>query len=311
MWKHVSLLVSLVSGCGAGGVSEQPFLRALPSRQALDVSVPAGGSAALRAGSTALVGETAGLYVLTRETTARVNSQVGSVLDTLGAIAQNHPTAVGPDSARWGPFTEALSPVAWQLVVQQLGPANYAFQLQLRPKASGDAAFQTFLQGVSEGVGPGGASQGSFSVDLAVAHQLDPVGNPLDGQLVAGWRAPADSREVHVHLSGVHPPAEPPATADVGAVLFPDGSGVVVLEAEASLLGTADALDVGRVGSRWAATGAGRADAEVHAVDGGAGASVTECWDTSFDRVYFQAATADGGATEGDASACVFAEPVR
>jgi hypothetical protein len=312
MWKRVSLLVSLVSGCGVGGVSEQSFRQALPSRQALEVSVPAGGgSAGLRAGSAALVGERAGLYVLTRETIARVNGQVGSVLDTLGSIAQNHPTAVGPDSARWGPFTDALSPVAWQLVVQQLGPANYAFQLQLRPKAAADAAFQPFLQGLSEGVGPAAESQGTFSVDLALAHQLDPVGNPLDGQMVAGWRAQTDSREVHLHLAGVHAPADPPASADVGAVLLPDGSGAVVLEANANLIGTADALEVGRVGSRWNATGAGRADAEIHEVDGGAGAAVTECWDTSFDRVYFRAETADGGSTEGEASACVFAEPLR
>jgi hypothetical protein len=307
MWKRVSLLVGFISGCGASGVSQQSFRTALPSRQALEVSVPAGdGSVAVRAGSTALVGETAGLYVLTRETTVRVNGQVGSVLDTLASIAQTPPTAVGPDSASWGPFAEALSPVAWRLLVQRLGPTEYAFQLELRPKAGGD--FQPFLQGVTEGVGPEAASQGAFSVDLGVAHRFDPVGNPLDGQIVAGWNAQAQDREVHVHLTGVHAPDEPPATADVAAVLFPDGSGDVVLNA--NLVGNADALDVGWVGSRWNATGAGRADAEVNEADAGAGARVTECWDASFDRVYFQAETADGGATEGEVSACVFAEPL-
>jgi hypothetical protein len=311
MWKRVLWLVGLVSGCGAADVSEQAFLTALPSRQTLEVSVPVGGAPlALRAGSTALIGETAGLYVLTRQTTASVNGQVGSVLDTLGAFAHRQPTSVGPGSASWGPFTDALSPVAWRLLMQRLGPTEYGFQLQVRPKAGADGEFQPFLQGASEGAGPGGPSGGTFSVDLGVAHQLDPVGNPLDGQIVAAWNVQTDSREVHLHLAGVHGPTEPPATADVGAVAFPDGSGALVLDAKANLLGSADALEVGRVGSRWNAAGAGRADAELHQADAGTGAQLTECWDTSFARVYFRAETADGGGSEGDAAACAFAEPL-
>ena len=71
-----------------------------------------------------------------------------------------------------------------------------------------------------------------------------------------------------------------------------DGSGSLVFDAHANL--------AGQVRSRWLPTGAGRADVEAH---GG---------DADFERVYASATTPDGGVgTEGEASACVFTEPLR
>ena len=305
MWKRGGLLlVCLVSACGTGGVSEQSFLTALPGRQTVDVSVPAGGAS--HTGSAALVGETASLYVLTRDTLAHVDMEVGTVIETLNSIARTPPSAVGPDSALWGPFAEALSPVAWRLVVQRLGPDQHTFQLDVRPKAGTDAEFQPFLQGASEGASANGPSQGTFSVELGVAQQLDPVGNPLDGEMVAGWDTRLDRRDIHLHLAAVHAPNEQPSTADVTSAIFGDGSGAIVLDVNANV----GVLEVGEVRSRWNATGAGRADAQVDQVDAGSGAEVTECWDSSFGRVYFRVENADGGATEGSLSACVFANPL-
>jgi len=312
MWKRLGLPMLVCAGCGAGSGSAESFLTALPSRQTLEVSGPSGGGAALRGDSLALLGETAGLYVLTRQTTAQVNAIVGGPLDALSAIARTPPAAVGPDSAAWGPLTDALSPVVWRLLVNRLGPAEHAFRLDVRPKSGGEADFQPFLQGVSQGAAPGGPSQGTFSVDLGLAHRLDPVANPAEGQVVAAWRSGSAGREVHVHLDGVHEPSDPATTADLGAALSPDGSGALAFDVEGNLLGGAAALETGQVGSRWNAAGAGRADAEVHGGDSGPGGLLTECWDASFARVFFRGMGGDGSvATEGDASACVFAEPLR
>jgi hypothetical protein len=311
MRKSLCLLVGLVSGCGAAIESEEALLASLPSRQAMEVSVPTG-PAALRAGSAALVGETAGLYVVTRQTTTRMNGLVGGVLDQLGSIARTRPTAVEADTAAWGPLTDVLSPVVWRLVVRRLGPGEHAFLLEVRPKAGADGDFRPFLQGASARPGPAGPAQGSFAVNLGLAHALDPVMNPAVGQLAAAWNMQVDRREVHLQLAGVSQPSEPPATGDFGAVLLPDGSGALVFDANANLLGSADALEVGRVSSRWNAAGAGRADAELHQGDAGAGTQVTECWDASFGRVYFHGQTGAGAdASEGDAAACVFADPLR
>jgi hypothetical protein len=309
MWKHLGLLGSLLCACGAADAPESSFVAALPSRQTLAVSAPDGGTAAAAEASGPV--QTAQLYVLTRQTTVAVNGLVGGVLDTLGAIAGTKPSSVGPDSAAWGPFSDALSPVAWRLSIHQLGPGQHTFELDIRPKAGTDGDFQTFLQGASEGSNQRGPSLGTFSVNLGLAQQLDPVGNPNVGQVVASWNVQPIAREVHVVLAGVHGPSEPPASADIGAVLFPDGSGALAFDANATLVVGSDAVDVGRVGSHWMASGAGRADAEVHQGDGGWGAQLTECWNTSFDRVYLRAETSTGdGGTEGDPSACVFADPL-
>jgi hypothetical protein len=312
MSNRLWLLLVVCAGCGGGSGSGESFLTALPSRQTLEVSSPSGGGAALRGASAALLGETAGLYVLTRQTTAQVNGIVGGPLDALSTIARTPPAAVGADSAVWGPLTDALSPVVWRLVVTRLGAGEHAFRLDVRPKSGSDADFQPFLQGASQGAAPGGPSQGAFSVDLSLAHRLDPVANPAEGQIVAAWNSGGGNREVHVHLAGVHGPTDPTTTADLGAALPADGSGALAFDVEGNLVGGASALEMGQVGSRWNASGAGRADAEVQGGDSGAGALLTECWDATFARVFFRGMGGDGGvATEGDESACVFAEPLR
>ncbi len=308
MWKHLCLLGSFVCGCGVASQPESSFRTALPSRQTLEVMAPDGGTTAQPQGSAST--DTAQLYILTRQTTASVNGLVGGVLDTLGAVASTPPAAVSPNSAAWGPFSDALSPVVWRLTVTQLGPGQHAFLLAIRPKTGTDEDFQTFLQGASSGAETG-PSGGTFSVDLGLAQQLDPVGNPNVGQIVAAWNVQAAGREVHVTLAGVHAPSQPPASADIGSVLFPDGSGALSFDANANLVVGSDVLDVGRVGSHWMASGAGRADAELHQADGGWGAQFTECWNTSFDRVFARVETSTGdGGTEGDPSACVFANPL-
>jgi hypothetical protein len=303
----------LAVGCGSEPGSAGSFLNGVPSRQTLEISAPsARAPAALVERSPALLGETAGLYVLTRQTTAQVNGFVGGALETLSNIARSLPTAVGPDSAAWGPFTDALSPVAGRLVILRVGPGAHQFRVDLRPKSGGDSDFETFLQGASTGAAPGGPSQGSFSVDLSLAHRLDPVANPAEGQLVAGWNVGADQREVHLHLTDVHAGSDPPATADVGSVMKADGSGTLAFDALANLVGSPESLELGQVRSRWTPAGAGRADVEAHQGEAGEGFLVTECWDASFGRVYALAPAPDGGvATEGDVSACVFADPLR
>ncbi len=304
MWKRLCLLGSLVCACGGANQPESSLLTALPSRQTLEVSAPDGGATTQPPGS----GDTAQLYILTRQTTAAVNGLVGGVLDTVGAIARTAPTSMSPSSAAWGPFSDALSPVVWRLAVIQLGPAQHAFQLDIRPKAGTDGDFQTFLQGASGGFGQDGPSTGTFSVDLSLANQLDPVGNPNLGQVVAAWNAQPSGREVHVALAGVHASTQPPASADIASVLSPDGSGALVFDANASLLVGDDMAQVGRVASHWIASGAGRADAEVQPGDGGT-EQFTECWNASFDRVYVRVEASQGdGGIEGNPSACVFAD---
>jgi hypothetical protein len=310
MWKCLFVTTSLLCACGGSSQPAPSLVSALPTRQTLSVAAPGPDAGTQPQG--AAPGETAQLYVLTRQTVFDVNGLIGGVLDNVEAVTRTPPSAVSPDSAAWGPITDALSPVAWRLVIQQLGAGQFAFQLDIRPKDGADADFQAFLQGASQGATPEGPSQGTFSVNLSLAQSLDPVGNPDVGQVVASWAVLPDHRELHVGLSGVAGPGGPFATADVAAVFFPDGAGALSFDASASLGAGTGVSDVGRVGSRWIADGAGRADAEVHQPDGGSGAQLTECWNAAFDQVYVQGETSTGdGGTAGNPAACVFADALQ
>jgi hypothetical protein len=193
MWRGLLVLLVVCAGCGAGPASSESFLTALPSRQTLELTAPsAHAPAALSGRSGSLVGEPASLYVLTRQMTAQVNGVVGGALDTIGDITRTPPAAVSPDSAVWGPFTETLSPVAARLLVTRVGSGAHRFVLELRPKSGQDSDFEPFLEGASTGAAPGGPSQGSFALDLDLAHRLDPVATPAEGRVVAGWTVVPD-----------------------------------------------------------------------------------------------------------------------
>lgn len=312
MSRRLSLLLVACVGCGAASESGDSLTYALPSRQTLEVTLAAAdGGTAAPGPSPDELGKTAGLAVLTRQTTVWVNALVGGALDTVSSIARTRPAEVGPDGAVWGPFADATSPLAWRLVVSRVGPGKHTFQLQVRLSSGGGGDFQAFLQGVSQGAGPSGPSQGVFSIDLSLAHRLDPVGHPNEGQVVAGWTIAAPGRDVHVQLAGVHDASEPPATGAFDAVVLTDGSGTLTFDAHANLVGSAQTLEVGRVGSQWNTSGAGRADAEVHGGDVGAGGVLSECWNAGSSLVYLRALSAAGGGdAEGDVSACVFGAPV-
>jgi hypothetical protein len=184
--------------------------------------------------------------------------------------------------------------------------------LELRPRTGQDSDFAPFLEGASTGAAPGGPNQGAFTLDLDLAHRLDPVAAPAEGQVVAGWTVVPDGRQVQVHFGGVHVGDGPSTTADIVSALVADGSGTLAFDAEANLVGGPEALEAGKVGSRWNQSGAGRADVELHGGDAPENARITECWDASFLRVFAQGPSPDGGvASEGDATACAFSEPLR
>src|SRR5262249_41113309 len=101
-------------------------------------------------------------------------------------------------------------------------------------------------------------------------------------------------------------------TADILSSLLADGSGSLVFDAEANLVDSSEALETGKVGSRWNPSGAGRADVEIQAGDAAGAARITEAWAAGFVRVYAQGTAPDGGVgAEGDPAACAFDEPLR
>ncbi|HEY6106771.1 MAG TPA: hypothetical protein VIV59_12355, partial [Anaeromyxobacteraceae bacterium] len=119
MRRWTLAVVLVAAGCGGGESPEEAFRAALPP-QGLRIAIP-GGEAAAGPGvlPSALVGQTAELYALTRRTSDGLNGMVSGILASIWAIARQPPSAVGPDAAVWGPFTPVLSPATFHLVVER------------------------------------------------------------------------------------------------------------------------------------------------------------------------------------------------
>src|SRR5262245_40746459 len=178
-----ALVLVLAAGCVAQAGDDSEFKAAIPPENSIQVSVP-GGSQHLQAPSgsqdgtsigshsEALLGQTADFYAVTRLTSERINGDVGFVLAVLWTIVHFPATAVSGNTAVWGPFTPALSPVTYQLVVTKVAEGQFTYHLDGRPKAStSSAAFQAIISGHAAPSNPIGRGSGDFSINLTLAHQ--------------------------------------------------------------------------------------------------------------------------------------------
>jgi hypothetical protein len=313
-----ALLVALGTGCAAGG-DDSEFKAAIPPENSIQIGAPGGAQMLTTGGAAqdgtaigqhneALVGQTAVFYAITRLTAERVNGHVGAVLLVLWAIVHHPASAVTANSATWGPFTPTLSPVTFELVVTRVAPGQFAYHLDGRPKAStSDSDFQAIITGSTEPSSPPGRGTGAFQVNLTVAHGLDPIGTPMQGTVDVIYDFGSDPRKIEAHFANVADGSDQPVTVDYAFDRFDDGSGDFQFGAHGNLVPTTAALEDGIIRSRWNAQGAGRADAHVSGGDASTGVVATECWDTSFQRVYFATQPAIV-ATEGSASACVYSD---
>ena len=97
-----------------------------------------------------------------------------------------------------------------------------------------------------------------------------------------------------------------PASADYAYNEKADGGGDMVFDVNVNAGGTS-LLETLTLRSRWLATGAGRADARIAGGDlGQLQVTASECWDTSFGRVFYKDSN-NFAPTEGVESSCAFA----
>lgn len=311
-----ALALAPIAGCGKSpGAPTDPepsaaeFRAALPPLEVLRLGGPVGGPGdpgahdaapqPLPDGAIAILGQTADLYVLTRRTSAAMGGQIGAVLGLVGSIAGSPPSAVGPDAAVWGPMVPPLSPIAYRLVVQRGAGGRLGYHLDVRPKLAGEDAFQPIVVGAPEPVEPP-RHAGGFQVNLALLHALDPVVTTGGGGLGAHYEVGPGGAALRLHAE-----AGPggPAPADFLHLQAPDGGGVFQVRSPG-----------GFVRSRWAPSGAGRADATMARPDGSGPVDASECWNEGFARVFFAARPAGGGegegTSEGDPAACAFADAI-
>lgn len=317
MNRTLSLFAMLVAvapgavGCGASDQSADAYRDAVPTTAALSVELP-GGRTEGASGQTsqALTAERAELYNLTYAISREVNGWVRTGLQIVEAIVAFPPTTFEPGRAVWGPFTPALEPLSWQLEVKKLGDNEaYDYALSARRKDDLEGEFRTVLAGTSTKGEPLTFSgyRGEYTLYLNELHALEPVLHPGIGTIVATYDTTGEQRSIAMTMTAFSDGEEAVKDGSYRYLERADGSGEFRVEGRTDLEENGSAEEDLVVKSAWNAQGAGRGDAHFSGGDLAPGLTVsaTECWDTSFARVFYQDSV-QAVPVVGEAASCVF-----
>jgi hypothetical protein len=331
-----SLVLAVLGTFGAGAVSGcnlpdgGDFQGATPTAESVALNVPASGATAQGALTndgvkrSALLGEVADSYQVTRALTAVVNGGTGFVLVLVKTIVSFPPTSVDADrNAVWGPHSEPLDRNAWRLTVDRVERHVFDWKLDSKDKTLGDDAFVTILSGRhtratnDRGRPMENYGSGNFTIDWDAAATL-PDHNPKEaGQATFTYSrlSPGAVHTINVDFAGVKHEKTGELFDAVYRYTAAPGSGGSMKYGEVR-----DALpDPGNTGtapetftlhSRWMETGAGRSDYQSSGPDITAAlmgdGRVSECWDTSFNSQFMSVSYAPASGW-GSESSCAFA----
>ncbi len=326
--KRSSVVLSVTAALALGGcrLMDDDFAGSTPTAENVALDVPASKQGALTSGDgtkvSALLGEEAGSYQLTRAVTGIVNGATGLVLVLVKTIVSYPPTSVDGETAVWGPHSEPLDKNAWRLTVTRVEKHVFTWALDGKPKAADDSAFVTILSGThTRAVNDRGRAienygSGSFVVDWDVAQTLPDHGNAVGVATFTYSRtAPGAVTTIDVDFKGIKD--DPPATELYDAIYrytaTPGAGGDLKYAAKRDYYPdphpSNSALEDFTIHSRWQETGAGRTDYQLTngdvAAAGLAPVTVSECWDTSFLSTYLNVSYDDAG-DWGVETSCVF-----
>jgi hypothetical protein len=328
----VSGLLAL-AGCGKAdeGSGSSAFASATPTEETVALAIPAGTAAAASGQdgvrTSALLGEEADSYKLTRAVTAVVNSGTAAVLVLVKTIVSYPPTSVsGGDTAVWGPYAEPLAKKAWRLTVHRLEKHVFAWNLDGKPKASDDGAFVTILSGThTRGVDATdnpieNYGSGTFTIDWDKANTLPREATDTGKDVgVATFQYsridPTAVTTINVDFTGV----KDDQTGEIHDAIYrytatPGAGGDFKYGSVQDSLpepgNTGTAKETITIHSRWLESGAGRSDyrtsgSDVTAVLGG-DASASECWDATFASTFLTRSYAPN-LDWGSETSCAFA----
>jgi hypothetical protein len=317
------LALAASSGCTLEKKDDaSEFREAVPQSESVALSGPDGGGSRSTASAgpsrrTLAAGSAlpyAKWYGFTRDMRDGVNQVTAVVLGSVWIIIQTLPSSVTRDSATWGPWHDELDPASYRFRVTRIAPDEYDYVLEGRAKAStDDADFQAVLGGHGYGKPHTLHGQGKFSIDLDVAKKLDPYKHPTDSGTVAiNHDLPHDFSEnlgalPRTITAAVTPAGE--ARFTVQSVANVDHTGSIHVDAHADVDDSKlTKLEDVVINSRWAQTGAGRADIAIAGGDLPASmplVDAVECWGSDFQQSYYKDSV-DFAPSVGALSACVY-----
>jgi hypothetical protein len=295
------------NGCAASADEAEKFREALPLQEEVALRVPgnASGMATRTQGLTFATGDTtpgaARYYQMTRDLTGAVDFGTALMLGGIWAIVHTTPTSIEPKKAVWGPGAgNALEPAIWRFSVTEVGDAEYDYVLEGQSKGGG--AWLSVLNGHGYGKSRPEHKQGWFKADNDAYKLLEPARSRDEGTTKVTY----DLRQLPASIAVELRPGGTKGWADVLVTHDVAGAGSVAIKGLGDLdpLKTTKLEDI-QLLSRWGSNGAGRADVVFRNGDLPFTVDATECWSTSFARVYYQD-TVNFEPQSGDPKVCSF-----
>lgn len=273
----------------------------VPLRETVALHVPgaadSGGALTLDDGvKSALLGQKADSYLVTRAVTVIVNGGTWAVLSLVRTVIGFPATTVdkAAQTAVWGPYTDALSPNTWKLTVTRVGEHKFHWQFDGRAKTEGDDKFRAIISGTHTAVVDAngdhieGFGDGAFTIDWNKAAEL-PEHDKNVG--VAAFTYSRLTTDAVVHIDVDFTGIQDDKTLEIFNAKYrytsTPGHGGQLRYADDKAHGAGTALEHGTLQSRWTEDGVGRCDLEASGGDlGTIKAHGNECWDANFKSVY-------------------------
>ncbi len=286
-------------GANDSSAVDSSFALAVPTAEQVALRVPAPEANALT------VGEPARYYLMTYEVTRNINGTVYGILSVIGDLVNYPPTTYGDDWAVWGPFTPALSPNSFMLVVERETDELYNYGVFLRPRASAsDEDFVMVLGGQSQPSDTRYRGTGQFTLDWSALSSLDPLEHNEGLMHVEYHHQDLQWRSVDVMFSEFYDADDDEAVPTDALYRYLEngdtsGDFQFAYESDVHGDGARDEKELVQVRSRWSAGGAGRADVIIASPEIQADlwdyvgidqsyVELSECWNDGFERIYYE-----------------------
>ncbi len=286
-----ALLTLSLAACGLGPADE--FANASPSRQGIEIKVPAPKGQALTAddvgtNQSTLLGETAEWYKNTRAMTLAVNGATAWVLKLCETIVSYPATTVTKNQAVWGPWTDSLSPNTFKFTVTKNADGTFDYVLEGKAKTAPDTGFVSIIRGHHERGAAEKVGKGNFSVDWNAASTLPEHGPEVGTADFTYQRNEKMDVTVGVAFRQVK-------DGDTGNLVDADYAFAKANGADGSfefvvhkdIQNNNSKLERCAVKSRWHDNGPGRADLMVSGGDVANPVTASECWDANFGRTFY------------------------
>lgn len=276
----------------------------LPTEEQIRINLPEDSAAKTATDPTQ---DWATFYVMTRRVTRDVNGMIGFVLGLVGTVVKLPPSWVDEEktTAMWGPWSDSgLDPVETGMTLTRAEDGTLTWAIFQIPKG-GDLT--TDRLDIATGEVDAGSrrrdASGRFTVDFDTAHALDPGVN-LVGSFSVDYDYDRAGVAAVAAFADYGLPAAPVINAEYAYTEDYEGTGSMDLAWYEDF--TFDGVaDLGAMRSRWQSDGQGRSDARITIGDGAGELTASECWDSSFARVYW-VDSAGLSPNEGDPAACVY-----